>query len=241
MEARGMGRTMNTRMSQTVRGQIVERTRHIAGEAGIAVVTVHARGTSKNCPRCLAVLRHCKAPDRPGTRGWKWARCVACSWQGDRDQGAWQRIAARGLAHQPRTVTDRSSSAMVIRSVADKLEAMAVVTAPETRREDRSKTGPTPRRSARPTPRRRRAPSPVRPSGPAGKRPEGHAHTDRLKLPRAAARYQGAHAISSPAARRHQPRGAALGAGFHLHAHASPPRRDRILSSGAMPGTGSLS
>jgi hypothetical protein len=240
LEARGMGRTMNTRLSQAVRGQIAERIRHIAGEAGIAVVTVPARGTSKNCPRCLAVLRHCKAPDRPGTRGWKWARCVACSWQGDRDQGAWQRIAARGLAHQPRTVTDRSSSAMVIRSVADKLEAMAVVTAPETRREDRSKTGPTPRRSARPTPRRRRAPSPVRPSGPAGKRPEGHAHTDRLKLPRAAARYQGAHAISSPAARRHQPRGAALGAGFHLHAHASPPRRDRILSSGTTSDTGSL-
>jgi hypothetical protein len=199
------------------------------------VVTVPARGTSKNCPRCLAVLRHCKAPDRPGTRDWKWARCVACGWQGDRDQGAWQRIAGRGLAHQPRTVTDRSSGAMVTRPVADKLEATAVVTAPETSRKDRSKTGPTRRRSARPAPRRRRAPSPIRPSGPAGKRPEGHAHTDRLKLPRAADRYQGAHAISSPTARRHQPRGAALGAGFHLHAHVSPPRWGPIPGPGATP------
>src|SRR5450755_329807 len=241
MEARGMGRTMNTRMSQAVRGQIAEHLRHIAGEAGIAVVTVPARGTSRNCPRCLAVLQHCKAPDRPATRGWKWARCRACSWQGDRDQGAWQRIAARGLAHQLRTVTDRSSGATVIRSVVDKLEATTVVTAPQPRRKDRSKTGPTRRRSARPTPRRRRAPSPIRPPGPAGKRPERHAHTDRLKLPRAADRYQGAHAISSPAARRHQPRGAALGAGFHLHAHASPPRWERILSPGTTSDKGSLS
>jgi hypothetical protein len=222
MEARGMGRTMNTRMSQAVRGQIAGHMRHIAGEAGIAVITVPARGTSKNCPRCLAVLRHGKAPGRPGTRGWMWARCVACGWQGDRDQGAWQRIAARGLAHQPKTVTDRVSGNMVVRSVVGKLEATAVVTAPETSRKDRSKTGPTRRRSARPTPRRRRTPSPVRPSGPAGKRPEGHAHTDRLKLPRAADRYQGVTTIRSPAARRHQPRGAVLGAGFHLHAHASP-------------------
>src|SRR5450755_2715121 len=130
MEARGMGRTMNTRLSQAVRGQIAERIRHIAGESGIAVVTVPARGTSRNCPRCLAVLQHCKASDRPATRGWKWARCRACSWQGDRDQGAWQRIAARGLAHQLRTVTDRSSGATVIRSVVDKLEATTVVTAP---------------------------------------------------------------------------------------------------------------
>src|ERR1022692_2219678 len=102
----------------------------------IAVVTVPARGTSKNCPRCLAVLRHCKAPDHPGTRDWKWARCVACGWQGDRDQGAWQRIAARGLAHQATTVTDRVSGSMAVRSVADKLEATAVVTAPETRRKE---------------------------------------------------------------------------------------------------------
>jgi hypothetical protein len=228
MEARGMGRTLNTRISQQVRGQIVERMRHLAAEAGIAVVTVPARGTSRHCPRCLVPLRHRKAPDRPTTPGWKWALCPNpdCGWQGDRDTGAWQRIAARGLTHQSKTVTDRASGAMVIRSVVDKLEATAVVEPATTltRRKDRSKTGPTRPRSTRPAPRRRRAPSPTRPTGPAGKRPEGHAHTGRRRLPRAAHRHQGVTTISTPSTRRHRPRGAALGAGFHLHAHATPPR-----------------
>ncbi|WP_329383536.1 transposase [Streptomyces sp. NBC_01351] len=73
MEARGMGRTMNTRLSQVVRGQITDRVRHLAAEAGIAVVTVPARNTSKHCPQCLTPLRHRKAPDRPTVPGWKWA------------------------------------------------------------------------------------------------------------------------------------------------------------------------
>jgi IS605 OrfB family transposase len=222
MEARGMGRTLNTRLSQTVRGKIANWIRHLAAETGIAVVTVPARDTSRRCPRCLAVLRHCKAPDQITTTGWKWARCPACGWQGDRDQGAWQRIAARGLAHQDKTVADRTSGVFLVRSVIEDLEAGAVAAAPQTSRTDRSKTGPTRRRTTRPAPRRRQAPSPARPPGCTGQRPEGHAHTDR-PLPRAAGGYQGATTISSPAT-RHQPRGAALGAGFHLHAHATPPR-----------------
>ncbi|WP_251059887.1 zinc ribbon domain-containing protein [Streptomyces sp. ISL-100] len=91
MEAKGMGRTMNTRMSQQVRGQIADRMRHLAAEAGIAVVTVPARNTSRHCPQCLTPLRHRKAPDRPTTPGWKWAICPdrnGCGWQGDRDHGA---------------------------------------------------------------------------------------------------------------------------------------------------------
>jgi hypothetical protein len=239
MEARGMGRTTNTRLSQAVRGQIADRTRHIAAESGIAVVTVPARGTSKHCPQCLTPLRHCKAPDRPGTPGWKWAICPACGYQGDRDMGAWKRIAARGLAHQAQTSRDRTSKIMAVRTITDKLEATAIVTAPQTSRKDRPKTGPTRRRSARPAPRRRQAPSPARPSGQAGQRPEGHAHTDRAPLPRAADRYQGANAITAPGS-GHRPRGAALGAGFHLHAHASPPRWERTPAPGATPGTGSL-
>jgi hypothetical protein len=225
MEARGMGRTHNTRMSQAVRGQIVTRIRHLAAEVGIAVVTVPARNTSKHCPQCLAVLRHRKAPDRPTTPGWKWALCPACGWQGDRDIGAWQRIAARGLTHQTKTVTDRTSGAVVIRSVVDTLEVKAVITpaAVKTNRKVRSKTGPTRRHTTRPAPRRRRAPSPTRPPGLAGKRPEGHAHTDRPPLPRAAHRHQDVTTISTPTT-GHRPRGAALGAGFHLHAHATPPR-----------------
>ncbi|WP_338685818.1 zinc ribbon domain-containing protein [Streptomyces acidiscabies] len=232
MEARGMGRTMNTRLSQQIRGRIVDRMRHVAAEAGIAVVTVPARDTSRLCPRCLTPLRHRKSPDRPTVAGWKWARCPHpdCGWQGDRDHGAWRRIAARGLTHQTKTVTDRTSGAMAIQSVADKLEILAVVTpaTPETRPEDRSKTGPTRHRTTRPAPRRRRAPSPTRPPGLTGKRPEGHAPTDRTRLPRAAHRHQNVTTTSTPTTGRHRPRGAALGAGFHLHAHASPPRWETI-------------
>ncbi|MGW0766353.1 zinc ribbon domain-containing protein [Streptomyces sp. NPDC002676] len=227
MEARGMGRTLNTRLSQQVRGQIVDRMRHLAAEAGITVVTVPARDTSRHCPHCLVPLRHRKAPDRPTTPGWKWAVCLnpECGWQGDRDMGAWQRIAARGLAHQTKTVTDRATGTMVIRSVVDELETQAMVTpATKTSWKDRSKTGPTRHRTTRPAPRRRRAPSPTSPTGSAGQRPEGHAHTGRMRLPRAAHRHQGVTTISTPATGRHRPRGAALGAGFHLHAHATPPR-----------------
>ncbi|GAA4623911.1 hypothetical protein GCM10023196_022020 [Actinoallomurus vinaceus] len=237
MEAKGMGRTLNTRLSQAVRGQIVGNMRHVAAETGIAVVTVPARNTSKHCPQCLVPLRHCKAPDRPTIPGWKWAICPDpdCGWQGDRDHGAWRRIAARGLTHQTKTTIDRATGQMAIPGVIDTLEAGAVVTptAPaQASGGDRSKAGPTPRRTPRPAPRRRRAPSTPSPNRPAGQRPEGHAHTDH-RLPRAACRYQGVrtpvHTISSntPTSRgrpRHRPKGAALGAGFHLHAHATPPR-----------------
>ncbi|MEV7523074.1 zinc ribbon domain-containing protein [Streptomyces sp. NPDC091371] len=240
MEARGMGRTMNTRLSQAVRGQIAERLRHLAAETGIAVVTVPARGTSKQCPNCLTPLRHRKTPNQPTTPGWKWALCPGCGRQGDRDQGAWKRIAARGLTHQAKTVADRTTAALVIRATIDQLKARAVITptTPKASR-DRSKTGPTRRHTARPAPRRRRAPSPARPTRRAGKRPEGHAHTDRPRLPRAAHRHQGAHTISTPTTSRHRPQGAALGAGFHLHAHATPPRWATIPDTTS--DTGSLS
>ncbi|MER5602257.1 zinc ribbon domain-containing protein [Streptomyces sp. NPDC002265] len=173
--------------------------RHLAAEAGVAVVTVPPANASKHCPHCLTPLRHRKSPGRPTIPGWKWAICPSCRWQDDRDQGAWQRIVARGLAHQTKTVVDKTSSAMVIRKVVDKIEAGAVITAaPKTSRKDRSKTGPTRPRSNRPAPGRRGIPSPARPSGPAGKRPEGHAPTDRTQLPRAAHRHQGTTAISTP-------------------------------------------
>ncbi|MFI1027802.1 zinc ribbon domain-containing protein [Streptomyces sp. NPDC020951] len=244
MEAKSMGRTMNTRLSQTVRGQIAEHVRHLAAEVGIAVVTVPPRNTSRHCPRCLTPLRHRKAPDRPTTAGWKWALCPNgdCGWQGDRDHGAWQRIAARGLTHQAKTVTDRTTGRTVVRTVVDILETTAVITpnTVETSRTDRSKTGPTRPRSTRPAPRRRRAPSPTRLTGPASKRPEGHAPTDRHQLPRAAHRHQNVTTISIPTTAGHRPRGAALGAGFHLHTHATPPRWDIPLPD-TTSDTGSLS
>jgi IS605 OrfB family transposase len=224
MEARSMGRTLNTKLSQTVRGQITERLRHIAAEYGIAVVTVPPRGTSKNCPRCLAPLRHCKAPDRPAAPGWKWARCPGCGWQGDRDNGAWQRIAAHGLTHQAKTTTSRDNGTMAVRAVDDRLEARAVIT-PYASGRDRAKSGPTPRRStSRRAPRRRAAPSPPPPGG--GQRPEGHAAPAR-QLPRAATRDQRVSTTcTEPARPPHRARGAALGAGFHLHVHATLPKRE---------------
>ncbi|MFJ9713621.1 zinc ribbon domain-containing protein [Streptomyces sp. NPDC101234] len=228
MEAKDMGRTHNTRLAQQVRGQIADRMHHLAAEAGIAVVTVPARNTSKHCPHCLMPLRHRKAPDRSTVTGWKWAICPnpPCRWQGDRDQGAWRRIATRGLAHQAKTVVDRATGTMTIRAVVDKLEAKAVIT-PTATGGDRSKTGPTRNRTTRPAPRRRGAPSPTRPRGRAGQRPEGHAPPGRKRLPRAAHRHQGVKTISKTT-RRHKPSGAALGAGFHLHAHATPPRWQTI-------------
>ncbi|WP_351224673.1 hypothetical protein [Streptomyces sp. NPDC002133] len=175
-------------------------------------------------PGCLAPLRHRKAPDRPTTPGWKWALCRSCGWQGNRDQGAWKRIAARGLTHQTKTVADHATATMAIRSVVEKLEATAVVTAATETSRDRSKTGPTRPRSTRSAPGRRRAPSPARLQGGAGQRPEGHAPTGRTRLPRAAHRHQSVTTISTPTTSRHRPRGAALGTGLHLHAHATPPR-----------------
>ena len=83
--------------------------------------------------------------------------------------------------------------------------------------EDRTDAAPDP------TPRRRGAPPPPRPRGGPGQRPEATAPTGR-RLPRAATRNQGGHDTIGTRA-RHRPRGAALGAGFHLHAHATPPRR----------------
>jgi hypothetical protein len=50
--------------------------RHLSPEAGIAVVTVPARNTSKHCPQCLVPLRHRKAPDRPTVPGWKKGRLL---------------------------------------------------------------------------------------------------------------------------------------------------------------------
>lgn len=225
MEARGMGRTLNTRLSQTVRGQIVDRLRHICAEHGIAVVTVPPRGTSRNCPRCLAPLRHCKAPDQPAVPGWKWARCPGCGWQGDRDHGAWMRIAARGLAHQHKTAVSRDAGTMAVRKVDDALEQRAIV-APYASGHDRSKTGPTPRRStSRRAPRRRTAPPTPPPGG--VQRPGGRAHTARVPLPRAATRDQRVNATcTEPTKRPHKARGAALGMGFHRNAHATPPQRE---------------
>ncbi|MET9588881.1 transposase domain-containing protein [Streptomyces sp. NPDC006539] len=105
-------------------------------------------------------------------------------------------------------------------------EATAIVTATHSSRSDRSKTCPTQRRSTRPAPRRRRAPSPDAPSGRrASVRRDTHQRTG----------------PGTPTTSRHRPRGAALGAGFHLHAHASFPRWEHILDRETHSDSGSPS
>ncbi|MFI6057110.1 transposase [Streptomyces sp. NPDC051286] len=216
MEARGKGRTLNLRLSQTVRGQIVTHTRHQAAASRIAVVIVPPRGTSKYCPRCLTAFRHHKAPD-DRTSGWAWATCPnpACGYGTGRDNAAWQRIGARGLSHQTKTSPDRTSSTLVVRSVVAALDRPV-----QYQRADRTKSGPTLRR--RPVPgKRHQAPAPPA-STPGGKRPAGRHPTHPTHRTQRRRRQQEPTTIGTPA--RHQPDGARLGAGFHRHAHTTPTR-----------------
>jgi hypothetical protein len=62
LQARGR-RHGNARLSGQVRGSVMDAIRHLAAKAGIATVTVPARGTSRFCPRCGKALRHAPAPD----------------------------------------------------------------------------------------------------------------------------------------------------------------------------------
>jgi hypothetical protein len=109
LETRGR-RNGNARLSGQVRGMVVDAIRHLAAKAGLAVVTVDARGTSKYCPRCCAVLAHSPAPDRNRERGWRWAECRSCGLAGDRDHAASERIVARGLLSQAHVRTDRTQA-----------------------------------------------------------------------------------------------------------------------------------
>jgi hypothetical protein len=105
LEARGR-RKGNSRLSGQVRGRVVDAIRHLAARAGLVVVTVPARGTSRRCPRCNGLLAHTPAPDRTEEKGWKWAVCRRCGLAGDRDHAAAERIVARGLLGQAHLRTD---------------------------------------------------------------------------------------------------------------------------------------
>jgi Putative transposase DNA-binding domain len=105
LEARGQ-RKGNSRLSAQVRGRVVGAIRHLSARAGLVVITVPARGTSRRCPRCNRVLAHTPAPDRTGEKGWKWAICRKCGLAGDRDHTAAERIVARGLLAQAHLRTD---------------------------------------------------------------------------------------------------------------------------------------
>ncbi|MCJ0874212.1 transposase [Streptomyces sp. AP-93] len=235
MEARGKGRTLNTRLSSSVRGQIVADVRHQAARHGIAVVIVPARGTSKYCPRCLTAFRHHTAPDNTRA-GWKWATCpnTRCGYSADRDVAAWQRIGARGLQHQHLTVLDRTTGTYLIRRTVQELDRPVQhpkpthpappVSGPQNSSADRTKEGPT---RDRPVPRqRRRVPAPPATpasTGPGGKRPAGRPPQQPTHRTQRRRGRQAPHTMSTP--NRHQPTGTRLGAGFHLHTHATPPKQ----------------
>ncbi|MER5221653.1 transposase [Streptomyces flaveus] len=118
LEARGK-RQGNARLSGQVRGSVVEAIRHLAAKAGLAVVTVPARGTSALCPHCLGLLGHHPAPDRLTERGWAWAHCPGCHLSLDRDHAAARRIVSRGLLAQAHTTTDRATGTRTIRTTVE--------------------------------------------------------------------------------------------------------------------------
>ncbi|MDO0938504.1 zinc ribbon domain-containing protein [Streptomyces sp. DG2A-72] len=118
LEARGRRRG-NARLSGQVRGILAEAIRHLAAKAGIAVVTVPARGTSALCPGCLSPLTHRPAPDPLGERGWTWAHCAGRGLSIDRDHAAARRIVSRGLLAQAHTTTDRATHARAIRTTVE--------------------------------------------------------------------------------------------------------------------------
>jgi hypothetical protein len=70
MEARSMGRTLNTRLSQAIRSQITERLRHIAAEHGIAVVTVPRETPRRTAPAASRRYATARPPtSRPSPAG----------------------------------------------------------------------------------------------------------------------------------------------------------------------------
>ncbi len=119
IESSGLGRKTSTRVATAVRSELLEDLRHLGKRAGIAVVTVPARGTSPKCPRCQAKLHHCPSPDRARESGHKWSICRSCRLSADRDHAAAERIVSRGLAAQEHGVLDRSSGGFECRKAID--------------------------------------------------------------------------------------------------------------------------
>ncbi|RZU75528.1 putative transposase-like DNA-binding protein [Micromonospora kangleipakensis] len=229
LEAGGRSRSLNRRLSGAVRGTVFTAVAHLAAQAGTAVVTVPARGTSSGCPRCGAAVTHVKTP-QGRVAGYRWAIC-SCGLSLDRDHAAAERIAARGLANQTKTRRDRSGNA-AIRTATDtpvrqrtRRPTPAATTRPV---RDRCKTAPT-RKQTRPTgaktarllPLRRQVPAPTdAPLRSAGKRPAGR--TPQETNPPRTVR-QVPHTVPTTAPRHpHRVRGAILGRGFHRHVHATP-------------------
>lgn len=154
MESRGTGRTNNVRCSNQVRGLVVSALRHQAAKHGITVVSVPARGTSKQCPTCLHDLKHVAAPDRTSHTGHAWASCRNCGLSANRDHAAAQRIVSRGLAAQHSAFLDSAKNWRITRTVdvcvrttrSRRAVHRKIMRAPQPRRDKNSPTPKQPRR-----------------------------------------------------------------------------------------------
>ncbi|MFE5706641.1 zinc ribbon domain-containing protein [Rhodococcus koreensis] len=126
LETRGHGRVNNSRAAQSARRKAVTALAHTAAGAGIAVVSVPARGSSAQCPGCDAPLA------RPG--GYHTAWCPGCRVGGNRDHVAGVNLAKRALLGKNK-VARRRGQMPAIR-----------VTEHAPVRKSRDKTSPTPSR-----------------------------------------------------------------------------------------------
>lgn len=225
LQAGGLSRSWNRRLSGATRGTLVDALRHLGQKDRVAVVTVPARGTSSGCPRCEAKVKHVKAPDRPAVRGYRWALC-GCGHSTDRDFSAAQRILARGLAGQAQTRRNRAGHPSIRDTVDRPVRRRTTPTIRPALRApySRNKTGPTPRR----LPRRGRSFTPDAPATqgsrptpppvagvsnrPAGRAPQNPTPVD-VQVPAT---------IPSNPPRTHKVRGAVLGRGFHHHVTSTP-------------------
>ncbi|QSE95442.1 transposase [Rhodococcus pseudokoreensis] len=126
LETRGHGRVNNNRAAQSARRQAVAALAHTAAGAGIAVVSVPARGSSALCPGCDEPLA------RPG--GYHTAWCSGCRVGGNRDQIAGVNLAKRALLGRSKATRRRGQ-----------LPAIRVAEHAPVRK-SRDKTSPTPSR-----------------------------------------------------------------------------------------------
>ena len=120
LEAQGMGKNLNGKISAQVRGKVVEKTTYLAAQFGIAVETVNARGTSSLCPRCPNPTNHVLASDNL-RNGWHWALCPKCQHQSDRDHAASERIGMRGLLMTNAVIAQQESKDVPVRITRTKL------------------------------------------------------------------------------------------------------------------------
>jgi hypothetical protein len=233
MESRGCGKIQNVRMSNQVRGIVLDALRHQAAKHGISVVTVPARGTSKFCPRCLKEVKHVKAPDKLTETGHAWASCGHCGLSANRDHAAAQRILTRGLAAQHLARLDPSKNWRITRVVdvpvrvtrtgrAKHRKAMGLPAPPKTQRA--GKRHATAKQFSRPNKRELSGGTPERRTVPAASAPSALVHRPAGLDPREATSVssqvestfsQGSHRSRAPSRRARR----TAGRGFHPLMH----------------------